>query len=104
MPACAVIRFGSVDRGLLIVGLFRSKPRPGATCPLCNEEMVKGSSLAHWEKSHVQEIGPGQGVASGQFTWTCTCGPAGMKWERETAAAAGLAMHMQEKHGIQMLS
>ncbi len=75
------------------------------TCPICQAELDgKAGAMdltSHWQE-HVEVIPPGQGDASGQFTWKCTCGPAGMKWENDFAAAAGLCMHMTERHGFRM--
>lgn len=80
------------------MGLFTKKL---VLCPICNADLGKqGSNLDHWETQHVTEIPEGQGDASGQYTWVCSCGPANMKWPKTYGAAAGLGLHMQERHGI----
>ena len=60
------------------MALFNKKPAPPAqpvTCPVCGESFAPGSDLAmHW-LNHVELIPPGHGEASGQFTWSCSCGP-----------------------------
>lgn len=69
------------------------------TCPICQAAIEKDRSLRHRD-THVRQIPPGQGDASGQYTWNCTCGPAGLKWPTDFAASSGLALHMQNRHGI----
>jgi hypothetical protein len=82
------------------MALFSKKPQ---ICPICSAELDgRASALrleSHWE-THVVVIQPGQGDASGQYTWYCSCGPAGMKWEKHFAAATALAVHMSERHGF----
>lgn len=82
------------------MGLFRKRM---AACPICESELEAGAQmgtkLAHFN-SHVQQIPPGNGEASGQYTWVCACGPAGMKWPHDAGAAAGLALHLQQRHGF----
>jgi hypothetical protein len=65
------------------MGLF-SKKQSAISCPICQAGMAAemGSKLEHYT-SHVRQIPPGHGDASGQYTWECVCGPAGMKWPRE---------------------
>jgi hypothetical protein len=86
------------------MGLFSRKPTFVA-CPICDAgldaKLGAIDLLSHWQ-THVSQIPPGQGVASGQYTWTCVCGPAGLKWEKDFAAAAGLAGHMNERHGFRL--
>jgi hypothetical protein len=78
------------------VGLFSKK---ATVCPICDSEISKAGNMSHWE-SHVTQIPEGEGDASGQFTWQCSCGPAGMKWPKTGGAMSGLALHMQQRHGI----
>ncbi|HEY1740957.1 MAG TPA: vWA domain-containing protein [Acidimicrobiia bacterium] len=70
------------------MALFSKKPQ---ICPICSAELDgRASALrleSHWE-THVVVIQPGQGDASGQYTWYCSCGPAGMKWEKHFADQA----------------
>ena len=84
------------------MGLF-SKRVKTITCPICSSEIEQstGAQLGHWE-SHVWQIPEGQGDASGQYSWDCVCGPAGLKWPKPDHAAAGLAVHMMERHGVRV--
>lgn len=81
------------------MGLFGKKFH---ACPICGSPMESGvgPTMSHCEASHVRQIPPGHGEASGQYTWECVCGPAGMKWPTTGGAAAGLTLHMQRRHGI----
>lgn len=78
------------------MGLFGKRV---TLCPICDSELPKDGRMMHWE-GHVTEIPEGQGDASGQYTWQCACGPANMKWPKSSGAAAGLGLHMQERHAI----
>ncbi len=81
------------------MGLFSKKL---ITCPICDEGLPKNENkFGHWE-SHCCEFPPGEGDASGQFTWECNCGPSGMKWPHVGGAAARMALHMQQRHGISL--
>lgn len=82
------------------MGLFNRKPRT-LTCPMCSSTVLQDERREHW-RSHVEQIGPGQGDATGQYTWRCSCGPAGMKWEKDYAALAAIQLHMMQRHGIAM--
>lgn len=84
------------------MGLFNKTPKT-ISCPICHGEVEKGKfeQKNHW-LTHVTVIPDGQGDASGQYTWTCICGPAGLKWKTDEAAAAGMIMHMEQRHGIPM--
>jgi len=82
------------------VGIFSKKPKAARPCPICGDDLNQvDNKYSHWH-SHVTEIPQGQGDASGQFTFNCSCGPAGMKWPKPGGATAGLAMHMEQRHGI----
>ena len=50
------------------MGLFSKKKRR-YTCPICGVEIEGGGmdNVPHW-KSHVQQIPPGNGDATGQYT------------------------------------
>lgn len=79
------------------MGVFSKKL---VTCPICEAGLPKNENkFDHWE-SHVRQISPGHGDASGQYTWECSCGPSGMKWPKIGGAAAGMALHMLQRHGI----
>jgi hypothetical protein len=81
------------------MGLFSKKQ---IICPICQQNIVKVDRFEHW-LTHVRQIPPGQGDASGQYTWECVCGPAELKWPRASGAAAGLGLHMEERHAIPLL-
>jgi len=87
------------------VGPYSKKPVPPWPCPICSEGLDgKGSVmtlLSHWE-SHVEQIPPWHGEASGQYTWRCSCGPSDMKWPHTMGAGAGLGLHMNKRHGLRM--
>ena len=77
------------------MGFFSKK---ALDCPICRAELPKsGPKLDHWE-IHVRLIEHGEGA--GSYTWTCFCGPADMYWPKEYNAAAGLGVHMQQRHAI----
>lgn len=71
------------------------------SCPICDEGLLKNETRSHWHQ-HITQIPQGHGDASGQYTWNCVCGPSGLKWPKESGAWAGLMLHMQQRHGIQM--
>lgn len=78
------------------MGLFKQKL---VTCPICDGGIpARDNKLPHWE-SHVVQIPAGRQGAGG-YTWTCACGPSDQYWPAEFSAAAGLAMHMQQRHYI----
>ncbi len=81
------------------MGLFGKKL---ITCPICQAGIEKVDRVDHL-LLHVRQIPPGQGDASGQYTWECVCGPAGLKWPKADHAAAGLGLHLWERHGFQLL-
>jgi hypothetical protein len=39
-------------------------------------------------------------VPAGNTRWNVCAGPAGMKWPKDFGAAAGLALHMHQRHGV----
>lgn len=78
------------------MGLFSKK---AVACPICQAELQTKGNFGHWEV-HVTQIPEGEGDASGQYTWQCVCGPADMKWPKPGGASSGLALHMQQRHGI----
>lgn len=80
------------------MGLFSRKVETHA-CPICGQPVQRGKSMLHWE-THVQQIPPGQGAASGEFTWRCECGPCGRKWPNKISAASAIAIHMYRVHAI----
>lgn len=79
-----------------------SKPKMSTTvdCPMCQTPMVGDSGRDSHLEQHVSQIPPGQGDASGQYTWDCTCGPAGMKWPGTGAATMALEYHLIRAHGL----
>lgn len=80
------------------MGWFSKKT---TTCPICQAAIEKGGTRGHWQ-AHVEQIPPGQGDASGQYTWNRRCGPAGLKWPTDGAASSGLTLHMWQRHGIEI--
>lgn len=82
------------------MALFR-KSTPTYTCPICHVALDADSSgrNVHWE-SHTRQIPPGEGGASGQYTWDCVCGPCGLKAPKPGPMAMNLAIHMEDRHGI----
>ena len=86
---------GLFDR---LTGAGSDKPARGSrACPICDELLTKDRSSTHW-MDHVVEIESGE--AAGNYTWTCSCGPANMAWPSDSGAWAGLKIHMSERHGF----
>ena len=86
------------------MGFFKrdtgASPRGMTACPVCNEALTKDQAKmhgGHFER-HVFQIENGEGA--GNYTWQCSCGPAPMHWPNDFAALAGLALHLQQKHGM----
>lgn len=63
------------------MGLFKRKEQT-QTCPICTDGFETSDGMTHWS-GHVRQLPPGEGAASGQYTWECKCGPSGMKWPNE---------------------
>jgi hypothetical protein len=79
------------------VGLFGRK---SVACPACSEQLPKNDNkLGHW-LSHVSQLQAGSKV--GCYIFTCACGPSDLCWEDDFRAAAGMSVHMQQKHQIPM--
>jgi hypothetical protein len=69
-------------------------------CVICSRTLAgPGATQSHW-MSHLQQIPPGQGDASGQYTWNCACGSSEMKWPGTAAAALAMDYHMHRAHGV----
>lgn len=83
--------------------IFKRKPPAGLrliSCPLCQASLIEGpEEQSHWD-NHVHEIPAGEGDASGQYTWNCSCGSPRMKWPGRGAASLCLRYHLQRAHGI----
>jgi hypothetical protein len=80
------------------MGLFKQKL---VTCPICDAGLpAKESKFDHWLE-HCVQIPDGVEGAGG-YTWICKCGPADMYWPKDFHAAAGLALHMKQRHLIRM--
>jgi hypothetical protein len=74
-----------------------SKKEP-PRCPICEGEIFGALDLSHWE-GHVHVIESGS--AAGSYTWACNvCGPSDMCWAESFKAAAGLGVHMMERHQL----
>ena len=86
------------------MGLFKRKtggvPRGMKPCPLCDELLTKQQAKIHGGHfmTHVYRIESGEGA--GGYTWRCSCGPASMYWPHDMGALSGLALHLQQKHGM----
>lgn len=80
--------------------MFGSKPKT-TKCPACKSDIPKGTLEDH-VADHVHVIAEGQGDATGQFTWNCSCGPAKMKWPKPHHAQAGMMVHMMERHSMRI--
>ena len=78
-----------------IVGIFSRTP---ILCPACKENLSRSGDLMDHCLEHVYEIP--SGAAAGFFTWSCGCGPSDMKWPQDYHAAAGMAVHMRQRHSI----
>lgn len=75
------------------MGLFGKKV---STCPVCDLVLAKNENMGLHNLKHVipsPDGGPG-------FGWQCGCGDADGVWDGKAGAAAGLTMHMQQRHGI----
>ena len=74
----------------------------GPACPLCDRNLPgdMNGNRNHFAR-HVVEVGP-NGLP-GHYTFACRrCGPAGTQWKSIDAAATGLLVHMDQRHGIRM--
>ena len=66
------------------------------TCPICGESVPQAlSETNHWN-GHLTN------TSSGDFTWACVCGPAGMSWTSRSHAGMALGVHMVDNHGFRM--
>jgi hypothetical protein len=75
-------------------------PRGLTACPVCDELLTKNQGMDHYA-THIFQLD--SGPYAGAYTWTCSCGPANMGWPNEDGAWAGLALHLQQVHGIQTI-
>lgn len=73
------------------------------TCPVCDESLDVSGGQLHWNRHVFPLPGLTPGAGSGLFTWHCRCGPSGMKWVKPRQAMAGLALHLEERHGVPLL-
>ena len=77
-----------------------AEPAGPVTCPICGDVLTgEADHTDHW-MGHIKQIPPGNGEASGQFTWTCGCGPSEMKWPGRGGAVMALQYHLGRAHGI----
>lgn len=79
------------------MGLFSKKSKL-VVCPICSAEFDPKDGMH--QMSHVRQIPEGEGDASGQYTFECSCGPAGMKWPNDFSASSALAIHWYRVHDI----
>lgn len=93
------------------MGLFSRKPKSPElpSCP-CGEEFEAGSSLAHWQ-AHLVEVTANAGHPA--YAFDCPrCGRSDLAWglpdddpdRRRLRAASAMAIHMEQRHGVRMLS
>ena len=68
--------------------------RKKATCPVCEAPLEPNVAL-HNLKHAIPAPDGGSG-----FAWRCGCGEHDGVWDTKAGAAAGLTMHMQNRHGI----
>jgi hypothetical protein len=79
------------------MGLFGSRT---IACPACSQELSKGENkIVHW-MSHVSQLTAGS--KAGSYIFNCACGPSDLCWDDNFKAAAGMSVHMQQKHQIPM--
>jgi len=83
------------------VPLCGKEPPKIIVCPICTTRLNAPRLSDHWA-THVTQIPEGQGEHGGQFEWTCVCGTTDMIWPTVSAAASGLALHMQQRHNISL--
>lgn len=55
--------------------------------------------IGHWMR-HVSQLQSGN--KAGSYIYSCSCGPSDLRWEHDYQAAAGLSLHMMERHSIAM--
>lgn len=84
------------------MGFFGSKKPPAAPvpCPICDQVIYEATDRSFHYESHLSQIPSGQGDASGQYTWTCSCGPSRMKWPGPGAATMAMEYHFARAHGV----
>lgn len=79
------------------MGLFGKKL---VACPACSEDLDRSENkMGHW-MSHVTTLTSGE--KAGSYIWTCACGSSDQCWEKDFQAAAGLSLHMVQRHQIPM--
>jgi len=87
--------------------LFGKKSPRTITCPFCSEQVEDSSDakMAHWE-THLIPVTDNNGQLA--FAFECPrCGPSDLAWGggrpeevARSTAAAGVAVHVMERHGI----
>lgn len=79
------------------MGIFGKRTIP---CPVCAAELPKAENkLGHWME-HVNVLSAGD--QAGSYIFICSCGPSEVCWEKDFQAAAGMAVHMMQKHHVNM--
>jgi hypothetical protein len=75
------------------LGLFAKK---FVSCPMCQQELAaKENKLSHYATHAIR-------TDSGDYGWKCPCGEADGYWDSDFGAAAGMAQHFANRHGIYM--
>lgn len=74
------------------MGLFKKKLD---TCIICDAGVERGEMLQH-NLTHAEPAPDG----GGDFIWRCACGEVDGAWDEPYGAAAGLTLHMTQRHGV----
>jgi hypothetical protein len=74
------------------MGLFSKKLD---TCPICDAGIEPGHLASH-NLSHAIPSPDG----GGDYMWECSCGEKDGMWNQTMGAAAGLTLHMNQRHGL----
>jgi len=80
------------------MGLF-NRTKASFECPICSSQVQRNNPWIHWQE-HIIEVPPGNGAASGCFTYECVCGPCPKIWDEDRMLDGALAIHMHEVHSI----
>lgn len=78
---------------------FSKEPVQPVDCPLCGTTLTGRYERSSHFESHTYGV-PWQRQGPNGFTFSCTCGPAGILWHRQGGAASGLEYHLVRAHGM----
>ena len=65
-------------------------------CPVCDVSFGRTPNVALHNLTHALPAADG----GEGYGWQCGCGQSDGVWETKAAAAAGLTLHFQQRHGI----